>query len=83
LDTGADLDHTAFGPDANSDGVGDRIVYDWDYVNNDSNASDDNGHGTNVAGIAAGLASGANLIILKVLDNTGNGSFNGIQSALQ
>jgi hypothetical protein len=83
LDTGADLDNSAFGPDLNSDGIADRIVYNWDYANNDNNASDDNGHGTNVAGISAGLATGANLIILKVLDNTGSGSFANIESALQ
>ncbi len=27
----------------------------WDFYNNDSNPADDNGHGSNVAGIAAGL----------------------------
>jgi subtilisin family serine protease len=66
LDTGADLDHPAFGPDLNSDGIGDRIAYQQDFADNDFDASDVNGHGTNVASIAAGIASGANIIILKV-----------------
>ena len=44
LDTGCDLDH----PD-----YGDRVISGYDFINNDSNASDDHGHGTSCAGIAA------------------------------
>ncbi len=36
LDTGADLDHSAFGP--STGGVADRIVYHEDFVNDDSDA---------------------------------------------
>ena len=83
LDTGADLDHPAFGPDLNSNGIGDRIVYQQDFANGDMNANDVNGHGTNVAGIAAGLATGANLIILKVFQDSGAGNFAYVEQALQ
>lgn len=90
LDTGIDLNHPAFGPDANNDGVSDRIVYQYDYVNNDNNASDGNGHGSNVASIAAssfssyvGMAPAANVIALKVLSDSGSGSFSYVESALQ
>lgn len=53
------------------------------------NASDGQGHGTNVTGIIAanklhiGIAPGANIIPIKVLDNAGNGSFEAIDQALQ
>ncbi len=52
IDTGIDLNHSFFGPDADHDGVADRIVYSYDfYGSNDSNASDFHGHGSNVASI--------------------------------
>jgi hypothetical protein len=50
--------------------------------------TDGNGHGTNVAGVAignglhVGIAPGAKVIPLKVLNNTGGGSFSSIYSAL-
>lgn len=52
-------------------------------------ATDGQGHGTNVAGIICaggdhrGVAPGADVIPLKVLDNTGSGSFAAVGSALQ
>jgi hypothetical protein len=90
LDTGIDLDHPFFGPDLDSDGVADRIVYQWDYAYNDSDASDISGHGSNVSSIVAssdstytGMAPGADIIHLKVLNDSGKGSFAWIESALQ
>ncbi len=56
---------------------------------NPNDASDGQGHGTNVGGIIVannihkGVALGANIVPLKVLANNGNGSFAAIDSALQ
>lgn len=90
LDTGIDLNHAFFGPDANSDGIADRIVYQYDFANGDSNASDLNGHGSNVTSIVAsqdsvyrGMAPQADIIALKVFTDSGSGNFSYIQSALQ
>ncbi|NJL36267.1 MAG: S8 family serine peptidase [Leptolyngbyaceae cyanobacterium SM1_4_3] len=59
LDTGINLNHPFFGPARNRDGINisDRIVFNFDYANHDANATDINGHGTNVASIAAGGGS--------------------------
>jgi type VII secretion-associated serine protease mycosin len=75
VDTGVDLDH----PDLSS-----RINPGYDFINNDSSADDDNGHGTVVAGIAtaitnnrkgvAGAAWRGGIIPVKVLDATGVGT---------
>jgi subtilisin family serine protease len=90
LDTGIDLNHPFFGPDADSNGIADRIVYQHDYANNDNDATDHDGHGSNVAGIVAsqdstytGMAPGCNIIALKVFTDSGVGNFSYIESALQ
>lgn len=55
---------------------------------NENDAADGNGHGTNVAGIICagdvhtGIAPGASVVPMKVLDNTGSGSFEHIRDAL-
>lgn len=73
IDTGTKLDHPEFGGrlwinsgeiagnniDDDSNGFVDDIN-GWDFANNDNNPVDDNGHGTNVAGIAC--ATGNNSI---------------------
>lgn len=56
----------------------------WDFVNNDNSASDDNGHGSHVSGIAAavsdnakgiaGVAPDAKILPVKVLDAGGSGT---------
>jgi hypothetical protein len=83
LDTGADLNHPAFGPDGDSNGIADRIVYQYDFADGDADANDVDGHGTHVASISAGLAQGVNLIILKVFEDSGDGDFGYVKQALQ
>ena len=80
IDTGIDYDHPHFGPDLNGDGIGDKIVYSYDFNDNEPDASDDHGHGTHVASIAAssdeefpGIAPGANIIAFDVFFPTSDG----------
>ncbi|WP_166245084.1 S8 family peptidase [Paenibacillus turpanensis] len=84
VDTGVNLSH--------SDLQG-SIVAGYDFVNGDSNANDDNGHGTHVAGIAAGIgnngrgiagvASGAKIMPIKVLNASGSGTSYAIVSGMR
>ncbi|HHY83101.1 MAG TPA: S8 family peptidase [Clostridiales bacterium] len=71
-----------------------RIIAFKDFVNNKQNPYDDNGHGTFVAGVAAGngYASGgkykgvapeANLIGVKVMDKNGSGNSSDIIAGMQ
>jgi hypothetical protein len=90
LDTGIDLDHPFFGSDNNGDGVADRIVYQYDFADGDKDASDLNGHGSNVSSIVAssdsiytGMAPAADIIHLKVFQDNGFGSFSYVEQALQ
>ena len=92
LDTGIDLDHPFFGPDDDEDGVADRIVYQYDFAEDDDDASAPSGasHGSNVTSIAAGfqqgvysgIAPGADIIHLKVFEDDGDGNFTFIEAAL-
>lgn len=90
LDTGIDLDHSFFGPDNDSDGIADRIVYHYDFADRDADARDFNGHGSNVSSIVAssdsiytGMAPAADIIHLKVFQDNGFGSFSYVEQALQ
>lgn len=85
IDTGINYNHPALGG-----GWGQRVIAGWDFVNNDPDPMDDNGHGTHVAGIIGssdatyrGIAPDVNLIALKVLNASGSGSFAAVESALQ
>lgn len=85
IDTGIDYRHSALGG-----GWGTRVIAGYDFVNNDGDPMDDNGHGTHVAGIIgssnatyAGVAPGVNLIALKVLGANGSGTFGDVEDALR
>ncbi len=89
LDTGIDADHLFFGPDADGDGVADRIVYQYDFIDGDPIAADEDGHGTHVAGVIGsqdetypGMAPGADLIVLRLMDGEGAGDFTNVEDAL-
>lgn len=73
LDTGIDLDH----PDLNVDQQRSRS-----FNEGESSAEDNNGHGTHIAGVIGaknnsigtlGVASGATIVGLKILDENGEG----------
>ena len=91
IDSGIDLVHSAFGPDDDQDGVADRIVFQHDFADGDTNASDFNGHGTHVSSIVAssddtytGMAPGADIIHLKVSSDAGGGPlWSATEQALQ
>ncbi len=87
IDSGVDYTHPALG---GGFGQGYRVVAGYDFVNDDGDPMDDNGHGTHVAGIAAGnnstykgIVPDANIIALKVANSSGQGNFNDIESAFQ
>jgi len=78
LDTGYNKDH----PELVSSYAG-----GYDFVNNDPDPMDDNGHGSHVAGLitadgvsssAKGVAPDAGIIAVKVLDSSGSGYFSNI-----
>jgi subtilisin family serine protease len=90
IDTGIDVDHPLFGPDTNHDGVADRIVYQWDFADNDADASDRMGHGSHIASVIGsadtaypGVAPDTKLIALKVFKDSGEGNFGFVDQALQ
>lgn len=82
LDTGIDLNH----PDLNV-----RTSYGKSYISSEPSAEDYHGHGTHVAGISAaknnsfgakGVAYGATVVPIKVLNRYGSGSWSSILAGL-
>ncbi|KZK73529.1 MAG: peptidase S8 [Pelodictyon luteolum] len=66
-------------------------IFGYDFVNDDGYAFDDNGHGTHVSGIIAGLyddigvtgvAYDASIMAVKVLDAEGTGTFLDVSSGI-
>lgn len=73
IDTGILLTHQEFQG---------RAVSGYDFVNNDSDVTDCNGHGTHVSGTIGGrtygVAKSVKLIGVRVLDCNGSGSYSGV-----
>lgn len=106
VDTGTDLKHQDIndnlwvnsgeipgnGIDDDGNGYVDDI-YGWNFANNNNDVTDDNGHGTHVAGIIsaeadngigiAGIAPGSNIMTLKALNANGGGSFGAIANSVR
>lgn len=51
-----------------------KIILFKDYINYKRLCYDDNGHGTHIAGIISAMAPGAELLVFKILDKSGNGT---------
>lgn len=92
IDTGIDYTHHDLGNCTQSDFLGgscSRIVYGWDFYNDDGDPMDDNGHGTHCAGIIGangtlkGVAPDVKLIAYKVLDSYGWGWTSDIIEAIE
>lgn len=86
LDSGIDVSHKSFA------GQLGKVVFSKDFTG-ENRTDDPYGHGTHVAAVAAGsgsatngtyegVASGANLVNLRVLNSQGSGSVSGILKAL-
>ena len=87
IDTGIARSGTTYHPDL----LAGRILDQWDFYNNDSNAADDHSHGTHVAGSIGGksnvgdinsiqpfqgVAPEVNFYIYKLANASGSGFFN-------
>ncbi len=70
LDSGVDYTRSAFGDCTGGAGPVCRVVWAGDFAPDDGQL-DDNGHGTNVAGIVLGVAPGAYIAALDVFDGAG------------
>src|SRR5437016_8411460 len=92
IDSGVDTSHAAFSGKGIL-GTGYRVVFNKDFTTENNASTDPYGHGTHVASSAVGIsttdgdkyqgvAPGASIINLKVLDKTGVGSISSLLAAL-
>lgn len=87
IDTGVDYTHPAFG----GFGPTAKVLGGYDFIDEDADPMDENGHGTHVAGIIAGndpagftgVAPDARLLAYRVLDAGGNGPTSGVIAAIE
>lgn len=66
VDSGVQADHPA---------LAGRVVPGYDLLNGDANTSDDNGHGTAIAGIVASVCPSCRIMPVKVLDGNATGDW--------
>ena len=105
VDTGVDYNHVDLDANIwtnskeiagnNKDDDGNGFVDDvrgWDFVDNDNNPMDLNGHGTHLAGTIAaenngvgvtGVAYNAKIMPVRVLDANGSGTFSGVADGIR
>ena len=84
IDTGVAYNITGFNcsTDTFLNGTCSKVPIGIDYVNNDLDPMDDNGHGTHVSWIANSVAPGSKVVSVKILDKDGGGSLSDLSDAL-
>ncbi|MBW2972668.1 S8 family serine peptidase, partial [Candidatus Woesearchaeota archaeon] len=92
IDTGVSYTHADFGSCTTPQflaGTCPKVVGGYDFVNSDYDPIDDHYHGTHCAGIVAsqdstykGVAPGAKLVAMKVLNASGSGTYSNIAAAV-
>ncbi|MCF7871560.1 S8 family serine peptidase [Candidatus Woesearchaeota archaeon] len=92
IDTGVDYTHRDLGSCTTEeflDETCEKVVGGYDFVNDDGDPIDDQGHGTHVASTAAGngvlkgVAPDAKIYAYKVLNSLGGGSLGNVISAIE
>jgi autotransporter-associated beta strand protein len=81
IDGGDILAAWSDGLDDDGNGYVDDLI-GWDFVNNDNDPFDDNGHGTHGAGLIVQVAANADILPLKFLDSNAVGSLSDAVRAL-
>jgi len=91
IDTGVDYTHPDLGNCTSASflaGNCTKVIAGYDFVNNNADPMDDNGHGTHVSGIVAangtlkGVAPDAKIVAIKVLNSNGGGTESDVISGI-